>query len=182
MFVAPDDPVKLSVLTLTNTSSVVRQVSVYGYVEWCLGPPRAGERRFVVTERDEATGALFARNAYNTEFGGRVAFLRATEATRSFTCDRAEFVGRNRTVDRPAGLVRDALTGRAGAGLDPCAALQVAVEIRPVKRVASPSCWGRDMTRRTPPTSPLATARCRIDAALGRAGTLLGTKRSAPCR
>ena len=42
-----DDPVKVPVLTLTNTSPVERRLSVFGYVEWCLGPPRAGERRFV---------------------------------------------------------------------------------------------------------------------------------------
>jgi cyclic beta-1,2-glucan synthetase len=117
VFVAPDDPVKLAVLTLTNTSRVMRHLSVYGYVEWCLGPPRAGERRFVVTEKDETTGALVARNSYNTEFSGRVAFWRATEPTRSFTCDRADFIGRNRTLQKPAGLVRDALAGRSGAGL-----------------------------------------------------------------
>ena len=65
VFVAPEDPVKLAVLTLTNTSAIRRRISVFGYVEWCLGPPRAGERRFVVTEMDDVTGALLARNTYN---------------------------------------------------------------------------------------------------------------------
>ena len=66
VFVAPEDPVKLAVLTLTNTSPTPRHVSVFGYVEWCLGPPRTGERRFVVTEVDETTGAILARNPYST--------------------------------------------------------------------------------------------------------------------
>ena len=39
--VAAADPVKLMVLTLTNTSKAARRLSVFGYVEWCLGPPRA---------------------------------------------------------------------------------------------------------------------------------------------
>src|SRR5258705_510799 len=43
--VAPDDPVKLSLLTLTNTSSRTRRLSVFGYVDWVLGPPRSGDRR-----------------------------------------------------------------------------------------------------------------------------------------
>jgi cellobiose phosphorylase len=129
--VAIDDPVKTSLLTLTNTSSTTRRLSVFGYVEWVLGPPRAGERRFVVSERHEPTGAVLARNAYNSEFKDRVAFWHATPAHRSFTCDRGEFIGRNRTLSSPAGLFRERLGGRMGAGVDPCAALQIAVDIPP---------------------------------------------------
>jgi cyclic beta-1,2-glucan synthetase len=129
--VAPDDPVKLSVLTLTNTSDAPRRLSVFGYVEWVLGPPRSGERRFVVTEADESSRAILARNAYNPDFKDRVAFWSATAAPRSFTCDRADFIGRNRTLVSPAGLFRESLDGRMGAGLDACAALQIAVDIPP---------------------------------------------------
>ena len=110
---------------------------MFGYVEWCLGPPRAGERRFVVTELDEATGALLARNAYNTEFGERVAFWHATE--------RAAIVHRRpRRVRRPqphadARRRRSSaseLAGATGAGLDPCGALQLVLRAR-AGRVAS---------------------------------------------
>ncbi|MGB2714702.1 MAG: glucoamylase family protein [Vicinamibacterales bacterium] len=136
--VAPDDPVKLSLLTLTNTSDATRRLSVFGYVEWVLGPPRSGDRRFVVSELDESTGAILARNTYNTEFKDRVAFWHATQQSLSLTCDRAEFIGRNRTLNAPAGLSRERLGGRVGAGLDPCAALQIAIEIPPgeTRRVA----------------------------------------------
>jgi cyclic beta-1,2-glucan synthetase len=129
--VAPDDPVKLSLLTLTNTSTTTRLLSVFGYVEWVLGPPRFGERRFVVSGRDESTGAILARNAYNADFKDRVAFLHATEPARSLTCDRADFIGRNRTLAAPAALFRDSLGGQQGAGLDPCGALQITLEIPP---------------------------------------------------
>ena len=138
VFVPPDDGVKISTLTLTNTSESARRFSVFGYVEWVLGPPRAGERRFVVSEADLQSGVLFARNAYNSDFGRHVAFFRATDAPRSFTCDRGDFVGRNRTLARPAALFRDRLDGRSGAGLDPCAALQVELRLEPgeTRRVA----------------------------------------------
>ena len=148
VFVGPEDPVKLAVLTLTNTGTEPRRLSVFGYVEWCLGPPRLGERRFVVTEMDAESGVLLASNAYNTEFGERVAFLRATASPRSWTGDRSEFVGRNRTSSAPAALFRPRLAGRTGAGLDPCGALHVTVDIGPGEshRVAFALGQGRDRT------------------------------------
>jgi cyclic beta-1,2-glucan synthetase len=131
VFVSPEDPVKLVVLTLTNTGHDRRQLSVFGYVEWCLGPPRAGVKRFVVTEWDAATEAVLARNTYNEEFGSTVAFWRATTSPRSYTADRTEFVGRHRTVSAPAALFRERLAERTGAGLDPCGALQLDLAVAP---------------------------------------------------
>src|SRR6185436_5854907 len=131
VFVSPRDPVKIAMLTLTNTSPAPRRLSVFGYVEWCLGPPRMGERRFVVSELDAETGALLARNPYNVEFAGQAAFLHATEPARSFTGDRGEFIGRDRTLANPAALLRPQLGGRVGPGLDPCGALQLTVAIEP---------------------------------------------------
>ena len=127
--IAPEDPVKIAVMTLTNTGKRRRRISAFGYVEWCLGPPRLGEHRFVVSEADEASGVVFARNTYNAEFGSRVAFWRATLPLRSYTADRGEFIGRNRRLDSPAALFREQLAGRTGAGLDPCAALQVIIDL-----------------------------------------------------
>ena len=129
--VAPEDAVKISMLTITNTASEPRRLSVFGYLEWCLGPPRAAERRFVVSDVDADTGAILARNTYNTEFNRQVAFWHTTGPIRSFTCDRGEFIGRDRSISKPAALLRPELSGRVGAGLDPCGALQVRVQLEP---------------------------------------------------
>jgi cellobiose phosphorylase len=129
VYVAMDAPVKFSVLKLRNVSGGPRRLSVTGYWEWVLGDRRAKSLLHVQTEADLRTGALFARNRYNTEFAGQVAFLDVNDATRTLTGDRKEFLGRNGSLAQPAAMKAARLSGRVGAGLDPCGALQVVLEL-----------------------------------------------------
>jgi cyclic beta-1,2-glucan synthetase len=135
MLVPLHDPVKISRLTLENRSGVTRRLSVTAYVEWVLGVARNGSAPWVVTDTDASTGAIFARNAWNEEFANRVAFADLGGLQTSWTGDRLEFLGRNASPDHPASLERGLkLTGKTGAGLDPCAALQTIVELKPGER------------------------------------------------
>jgi cyclic beta-1,2-glucan synthetase len=129
IYVDPDAPVKFMVLRLRNESGRSRRLSVTGYVEWVIGDLRPKSAMHVVTEIDSRTGALFARNPYNTEFGDRVAFFDTDDSTRSISCDRTEFIGRNGTIRNPAALGRARLSGRVGVALDPCAAIQVPFDL-----------------------------------------------------
>ena len=98
---------------------------------------RVGARRrpsssapYIVTELDEETGALFVRNFWIAEFADRVAFADLAGRQTSWTADRTEFLGRNGTLDHPAALEEGRLlAGAAGAGIDPCAALQTTVDL-----------------------------------------------------
>ncbi len=131
IFVHPDESVKYSLLTLRNDGPRTRRVALFVYVEWLLGPGRAGDCLHVVTEYDAETGVIFAQNRYATETTARTGFLAVSQAVVSATGDRAEFIGRNRSLSRPAALERVGLSGRFGGGLDPCGALLLAVEIPP---------------------------------------------------
>jgi len=130
--VPTDDPLKLSRLRLCNRSPRTRRLSVTGYVEWALGANGSTSAPFVITSRDERTGALFARNRWQPDFGDRVAFIDLAGPAHSMSGDRHEFLGPLGTVAQPLAL-RDGtpLSGRLGAGLEPCGALQVRIELPP---------------------------------------------------
>jgi cellobiose phosphorylase len=102
-----------------------------GYVEWVLGDLRPKFAMHVTTEVDPKTGALVARNPYNSEFPDRVAFFDVDDVSRTMTGDRVEFVGRNGSLQQPAAMTRTRLSGRLGAALDPCAAIQVGFALAP---------------------------------------------------
>jgi cellobiose phosphorylase len=83
----------------------------------------------VVTEFDTTAGAVFARNHYQPEFGGKTAFVSVSEPNRSVTCSRTEFIGRNGTIARPIAMSQTQLSGCYGTTADPCAALQVPFDL-----------------------------------------------------
>ena len=129
VYVAMDAPVKFAVLKLRNVSGRPRRLSVTGYWEWVLGDCAKKASLHVQTEVDLKTGALLARNYYNTEFADRIAFVDVNDPTRTFTGDRKEFLGRNGSLSNPKALKRTRLSGKVGAGLDPCGAVQVMIDL-----------------------------------------------------
>jgi cyclic beta-1,2-glucan synthetase len=130
------DPVKLSRLRIANRSGRARRISITAYVEWALAPIGRNGAPTIVTSIDAATGAVFARNAWRAEFGGRVAFLDLGGHQHAASGDRTEFLGAFGSVDRPSALAGGAaLSGRVGAGFDPCTALQATATIEPGREI-----------------------------------------------
>ena len=86
----------------------------------------------VITEVDGDSGVLTARNPYNTEFArpGRVLRRRCDAERRAASPATApNSSAATAACSSPAALLRERLSGRIGAGLDPCAAIQVPIEL-----------------------------------------------------
>ena len=131
-YVPLDDSVKLSRLKIRNLSPRLRRLSVTAYVEWVLGTSRGASAPYIVTEIEPETHAILARNSFSVEYGNRIAFADLRGAQISWTADRTGFIGRNGTLDNPAALASSRpLAPKAGAAIDPCAALQTTVALRP---------------------------------------------------
>jgi cyclic beta-1,2-glucan synthetase len=131
-YVPLEDSIKISRLKIRNLSARSRRLSVTAYVEWVLGTSRGVSAPFVMTEIDPDSRAMLARNFFRTDYGSRVAFADLSGRQLSWTGDRTEFLGRNGTLDNPAALASAApLSGKVGAGLDPCGALQTRFELKP---------------------------------------------------
>jgi len=131
VFAAPDAPVKIIRLRLQNLWQRPRRVTVTYYAEWVLGTTRDTQQAHILPEFDPEKHALFASNRYNSEFGERVAFLAANKKPHGVTADRTEFLGRLGSLRAPAALKRIGLASAVNAGLDPCAALQLHVDLAP---------------------------------------------------
>jgi len=128
-YVAMDAPVKFVVVKLRNHTRRPRRLSLTGYWELVLGEWRHANLMHIVTETDPRSGALLARNAYGRECANRVVFAQVSELERTVTGNRTEFIGRNGSLANPAAMRRKRLSGRTGAGLDPCAAIQTQIEL-----------------------------------------------------
>lgn len=129
VYVDKDLPVKFTVLKIKNQSAYDRKLSVTGYVEIVMGDTAPKNKMFIVAQRDLQSGVLFIKNRYNTTFMDKVAFFDTDQSNFTFTCDRTEFIGRNGTLERPEAMLRKQLSGRNGAGLDPCVAIQIPITI-----------------------------------------------------
>jgi cyclic beta-1,2-glucan synthetase len=131
LFVHPKDPVKFIHLRLKNLWKRPRRITATYYAEWVLGTTREATQPFIVPEYEPSLNALLAVNRYNTEFSERTAFLASNKKPHGLTTDRNEFLGRDGKYNNPAALRRIGLASTIRAGLDPCAAIQIHVDLEP---------------------------------------------------
>ena len=131
VFVPPDQPLKIVRLRIRNVATRPRRLTATYYAEWVLGTQRSETRPYVLPALSASDACLLAETPWSMDFAGAVAFVAADRALHGYTTDRVEILGRCGDMSNPAALGRWGLSGRVAPGLDPCAALQVHVELGP---------------------------------------------------
>jgi cyclic beta-1,2-glucan synthetase len=134
VFVARHDPVKIVRLRLTNPRPEPRRLELFSYQRLVLGGLPEEHGREVVTEFSVEADGLLARRRLDPDHGGSIAFASVIcpggTRGRHVTADREAFLGRHGTTAHPHAVACAAtLDDRTGAGLDPCFAQQVSVEV-----------------------------------------------------
>lgn len=145
LFVAPQDPVEIFQLKLTNHSHETRELDVTSYAEWLLGfapdEHREFHKLFIETSADVERSAVYARKClwgfaddkgrHNNVDWPYTAFMAVSEPLKSFDCDKESFIGLYNNDDKPQAMRDAQLAGRKGRFTDAIAALQVAVTLEP---------------------------------------------------
>ncbi|MDP3278248.1 MAG: glucoamylase family protein [Deltaproteobacteria bacterium] len=147
VFVPTDASLKVVRLRLKNTLARHRRLTATYYAEWVLGARREVQRDYIVSSVDHEHACLLATCDWNVEFAGRVAFVASSANVHAFTADRTEFLGQGGDYARPAGLERVGLSGRLDSGADPCAALQVHLELAPGEELETHFVLGQSSSR-----------------------------------
>ena len=130
IFVSEKDPVKVYRIEIENASGYHRNLSLYFYAELVMGVSREMTAPYIVTQMNKEDNVFTARNVYNTEFAGQVAFVSSSEAITSYSGDNTEFMGRGTYQEQPFGLMNAELCNKTGAALEPCAAVKVSTELK----------------------------------------------------
>ncbi|MDQ2087331.1 glucoamylase family protein [Herbivorax sp. ANBcel31] len=127
-FVPVSHSVKISIMKIKNTSENVRNLSFVYYIRPVLGVSDQFTAPHVNTSMHDL-GTILITNNYNEEFSDRVTFVDSSIETRSVTGDRREFFGTG-DIKKPDGIKQVEFSGRLGAGLDPCVALNVNINLK----------------------------------------------------
>ncbi|AOY75885.1 GH36-type glycosyl hydrolase domain-containing protein [Clostridium formicaceticum] len=129
MFVPKEDAIKINLIKLKNSSNSNRKLTLTYYLRPVMGVSDQVTQQHIITEKGENIDAMLIQNPYNSDFPGRIAFAAASEKIDSYTCDRQEFIGFEGSLIHPVALKREGLSNKAGAGYDPCVALQITINL-----------------------------------------------------
>jgi len=144
-FVDAKSPVEVWMLKLKNETRSEKKLSMFTYLEWCLGvapdTAREFEKLFIETEFDRSLGAVFATKLRwgLPDPSGRpwarpyeyTAFHAVTPKAVSCESDQRAFLGQNGETYAPAAVKKGKLTNHQGRYTDGISSLHTRVTLKP---------------------------------------------------
>lgn len=129
LYVSLDDEIKLVRLKIKNQSSFKRKISAISYWEWVLGFHRSKTAHNIIPKKEE--NIFLFSNPLLLDFESRITYVSCNKDISSYTTNRASFLGRFGDYANPIGLNVEKLNGEVSAGIDPCLALKIDLELMP---------------------------------------------------
>lgn len=131
VFVPDADSVRLTRVRVRNDGAQPRRLSLYAYHHWVLGGTPEATRPHVRAEFSEPLQAVVAHNTVAPPGIDAIAFAASDRPRLDGWCvDRAAFLGVPGSTAAPAALFGDGRLSDA-PGDDPCAVLQVTLDLEP---------------------------------------------------
>ncbi|MGY0636665.1 MAG: GH36-type glycosyl hydrolase domain-containing protein [Paraglaciecola chathamensis] len=133
-FVPLGETAEVHSLTLKNTASVHRKISLFSYVEWCLWNAEDDGSNF---QRNLSTGEVEVEDGviyHKTEFRERrnhYAFYSVNQPVCGFDTDRERFLGPYRGVENPLCVEQGKATNSHAHGWSPIASHHLEVALAP---------------------------------------------------
>lgn len=139
------EPLEVWRLTVENKSSRARRLSLFTYLEWCLGESpdwhREFHKVFIDTDYSETDGALYATKRLWTIPNKRgqhwnrdwdyTAFHSANVKPVGFTADKESFIGKLRSLANPQAVEEGTLNSKKGKWNDSIASLHIRLALKP---------------------------------------------------
>ena len=144
MFVPPDAPVEVWKVKIINKSDKKRNLSLFSYLEWCLGNSedvhREFQKTFIETSFNKELNTVFATkrripipgfiSTGLKEYTGD-GFHSVNVTPAGFEGDKRNFFGRYRTFANPEAVDKGKLKNKVGKWNDSIASLQVDIILNP---------------------------------------------------
>ena len=119
MFCAVDDPAKITLVDIENTSGSPRELKMLYYIDPILNAQATNNRRHITASFEDNTMRL--KNKYNSEFKEKVTLIAVSEDIDGYTTDKNELFAGDCKV--PFGLLEEKLSNTVENGDVGCSAI-----------------------------------------------------------
>ena len=131
VFVPNKDNVKVSILSLKNTTDKLKKINLIYYIKPVLGEDEIETNgKIYVSKKDNI---VYANNRYDSKDKSGLCFITSSEEMSSFTGNKEFFIGRG-TLKEPEALYKNKLDNCSGIGRDSCVAIKINMELEQYER------------------------------------------------